>query len=83
LPTYHGKGCSQCHNSGYRGRIGLYEILIPDEELRHLITSNSSIRDITQMAKSKGMKTLLDDAREKVAHGVTSMDEILRVLGPQ
>lgn len=83
LTTYHGKGCNHCHNSGYRGRIGLYEVLIPDEELRHLMTSDGSIRDITQMARSKGMKTLLDDAREKVAQGVTTMDEILRVLGPQ
>lgn len=83
LPTYRGKGCNHCHNSGYRGRIGLYEALIPDEELRHLMTSGGSIRDITQMAKSKGMKTLLDDAREKVAQGRTTLDEILRVLGPQ
>lgn len=83
LPTYHGKGCKHCNNSGYRGRVGLYEVLIPDEELKHLMTSNGSIRDITQMAKSKGMKTLLDDAREKVAKGVTTMEEILRVLGPQ
>ena len=83
LPTFHGKGCNHCYNSGYRGRVGLYEVLIPDEELLHLITSDSSIRDINQMAKSKGMKTLLDDAREKVAQGITTMDEVLRVLGPQ
>ncbi len=83
LPTYHGKGCKHCNNSGYRGRLGLYEVLIPDEELKHLMTSNGSIRDITHMAKLKGMKTLLDDAREKIAKGVTSMEEILRVLGPQ
>jgi len=83
LPTFHGKGCNRCYNTGYRGRVGLYEVLIPDEELLHLITSDVSIRDINQMAKSKGMKTLLDDAREKVAQGITTMDEILRVLGPQ
>jgi type II secretory ATPase GspE/PulE/Tfp pilus assembly ATPase PilB-like protein/DNA-binding response OmpR family regulator len=83
LPTYQGKGCKHCNNSGYRGRLGLYEVLIPDEELKHLMTSNGSIRDITQMAKSKGMRTLLDDARDKVAQGVTTLEEILRVLGPQ
>lgn len=83
LPTYHGKGCSRCNKTGYRNRVGLYEVLIPDEELKHLMTSDASIRDVTQMARSKGMKTLLDDAREKVAKGITSMDEILRVLGPQ
>lgn len=83
LPTFHGKGCNHCYNTGYRGRVGLYEVLIPDEELLHLITSDSSIRDINQMAKSKGMRTLLDDAREKVAQGVTTMEEVLRVLGPQ
>ncbi|MDP2109772.1 MAG: ATPase, T2SS/T4P/T4SS family [Thiobacillus sp.] len=83
LPTFHGKGCNHCYNTGYRGRVGLYEVLIPDEELLHLITSDGSIRDINQMAKSKGMRTLLDDAREKVAQGVTTMEEVLRVLGPQ
>lgn len=83
LPTFRGKGCNHCYNSGYRGRVGLYEVLIPDEELLHLITSDSSIRDINKMAKSKGMRTLLDDAREKVAQGVTTMEEVLRVLGPQ
>ncbi|HEY9100392.1 MAG TPA: ATPase, T2SS/T4P/T4SS family [Thiobacillus sp.] len=83
LPTFHGKGCGHCHNSGYRGRLGLYEVLIPDEELKHLMTSNGSIRDITLMAKSKGMRTLQDDARDKVAKGVTTLEEILRVLGPQ
>lgn len=83
LPTFHGKGCNHCYNTGYRGRVGLYEVLIPDEELLHLITSDSSIRDINKMAKSKGMRTLLDDAREKVAQGVTTLEEVLRVLGPQ
>ncbi len=83
ISTYHGKGCNHCYNSGYRSRVGLYEVLIPDEELRHLMTSGGSVRDITQMAKSQGMKTLLDDARDKVAQGVTTMDEILRILGSQ
>ena len=83
MPTYHGKGCDHCYNSGYRGRAGLYEVLIPDDELRHLMTRGDSIQAITQMAKSKGMKTLLDDARDKVVQGVTTLDEILRVLGPQ
>lgn len=83
LSTYRGRGCPQCYNTGYRGRVGLYEVLIPDDDLRHLIGSGASMLDVAKTARAKGMKTLLDDARDKVARGTTTLEEVLRVLGPQ
>jgi type II secretory ATPase GspE/PulE/Tfp pilus assembly ATPase PilB-like protein len=80
---FKGKGCSHCHESGYRGRLGLYELLVPDEELRHLIASGATAREISQAAKAIGARRLVDDARDKVNEGLTTAEEILRVLGPQ
>ena len=80
---YKGSGCDKCENNGYLGRVCLYEILIPDEEMRDLISIQASQRDIKQCAIKSGYKTLLEDGLEKVILGLTSCDEILRILGPQ
>lgn len=81
--AYKGKGCQHCGGSGYRGRLGIYEVLAPDEEMRHLIASGASILDLTHVAEKIGTSTLLQDALIKVNQGLTSVEEILRVLGPQ
>nr|WP_305906830.1 GspE/PulE family protein [Methylomarinum sp. Ch1-1]MDP4519537.1 GspE/PulE family protein [Methylomarinum sp. Ch1-1] len=82
-PFHHGKGCEQCNHSGYQGRISLYEILMPNEELRDLISTQASQREIKAAALKNGYLSLLEDALEKVAVGLTSCEEVLRVLGPQ
>lgn len=81
--TFRGKGCEHCHGSGYMGRIGLYEVMIPDDRLRHLIASGASIMEINQAAREAGNKMLIDDAQSKVSQGQTTLEEVLRVLGPQ
>lgn len=78
-----GRGCPKCGNSGYRGRVGLYEVLVPSEQLRHLISVNASVLDLSECAEREGIKSLLEDGVGKVAQGLTSTDEILRVLGTQ
>ncbi|MBD5804932.1 Type II secretion system protein E [Azoarcus sp. Aa7] len=78
-----GEGCVQCGGSGYHGRLGLYEILLPDENMRDLITRSASIREITTHARATGHESLWDDARKKIALGETSLEEALRVLGPE
>jgi type II secretory ATPase GspE/PulE/Tfp pilus assembly ATPase PilB-like protein len=83
LATFKGKGCDCCNNSGYAGRIGLYEVLTFNDRLRHLIAGGASIMDITQLAQEMGISTLLEDGRNKVNLGMTTLDELLRVLGPQ
>jgi type II secretory ATPase GspE/PulE/Tfp pilus assembly ATPase PilB-like protein len=83
LKLYRGKGCDHCHGSGYSGRAGLYEVFIPDEALRHLISSGASIMEINSAAREAGNTLLIDDARSKVDLGITTAEEVLRVLGPQ
>jgi type II secretory ATPase GspE/PulE/Tfp pilus assembly ATPase PilB-like protein/FixJ family two-component response regulator len=78
-----GAGCERCHRTGYLGRAPIHEVLTPDDELRDLISRGASIVEINQHAARAGLVTLLDDAREKVAQGITTVDEVLRVLGPQ
>lgn len=80
---YKGTGCAKCNGSGYSGRVGLYEVLIPGEQMRHLISSGASVMEITEMAEQQDMVSLLEDGRDKVAKGLTTAEEILRVLGPQ
>lgn len=81
--VFAGEGCAQCNGTGFHGRLGLYEILLPDETLRDMITRNASIREITAHARSSGHETLWDDALTKIARGDTTLEEILRVLGPE
>jgi type II secretory ATPase GspE/PulE/Tfp pilus assembly ATPase PilB-like protein/FixJ family two-component response regulator len=78
-----GKGCPRCNNTGYLGRIGIYELFIMNDDFRHVISENSRGSELLNMAKANGMKSLLDDGLAKVRHGETTLDEILRVLGPQ
>jgi len=81
--TFVGQGCAECGGSGYHGRLGLYEILLPDEEMRDLITRSASIREITGHARAAGHESLWDDALRKIVRGDTTLDEALRVLGPE
>jgi len=82
-PMHKGKGCDKCSGDGYHGRVCLYEVLIPNEEMRDLISSQASQREIKQCAIKSGYKTLLEDGLEKVILGLTTCDEVLRILGPQ
>ena len=82
--TFHkGKGCPRCQGSGYRGRLGIYEVMVVDDELRDLIGSGASMLEITQAARKKGMVSILDDALGKAEQGLTTLEDVLRVLGPQ
>ena len=79
---YRGRGCGRCHK-GYRGRVALHEVLTMNQPLRIAITEGASAMQIETIAREQGMKVLLDDAREKLEAGLTTAEEILRVLGPQ
>ena len=83
ITAYKGKGCSHCHGSGYKGRIGLYEVLVFNDQMRHLISSEATILDIANFAQQAGAASLIEDGRDKVNQGLTTIDELLRVLGPQ
>jgi general secretion pathway protein E len=76
---YRGRGCSQCRESGYLGRRGIFELLIPDSPVRQMISGRASAQDIKSYAVEKGMKTLFMDGLNKVTQGITSLEEVLRV----
>jgi type II secretory ATPase GspE/PulE/Tfp pilus assembly ATPase PilB-like protein/FixJ family two-component response regulator len=78
-----GAGCKKCHDSGYKGRLGLFEIFLVDSEMRRMMRSDASERELMRTAKQSGMTTLLDDAIRKIESGLTTCEEVLRVFGPQ
>lgn len=83
IETHKGKGCLKCNNTGYSGRVALYEVLVPSENMRHLISSGASILEITNLVAKEGVATLIKDGHDKVSKGLTTLDEVFRVLGPQ
>jgi type IV pilus assembly protein PilB len=77
-PFYHGSGCDECRGTGYRGRVGIFELLPMNAELRELILQKRCSAEIKACAQ-KTMMTMLQDAMQKAAQGVTSLEEIVRV----
>ncbi len=76
---YRGKGCSDCSNTGFRGRMGIYELLILDDEIKSLISRTSDSNDIKKEALKKGLITLRRDGAQKVLDGFTTVEEVIRV----
>ncbi|MCE5199392.1 MAG: ATPase, T2SS/T4P/T4SS family [Armatimonadota bacterium] len=74
-----GAGCEQCGRTGYKGRLGIYELLLMDDDIRAAIIARDSAAQIRQIAMSKGMRTLRQDALEKVKAGLTTIEEVMRV----
>jgi type II secretory ATPase GspE/PulE/Tfp pilus assembly ATPase PilB-like protein len=77
---YKGKGCEQCNQKGYTGRIGIYEALPATEKVRELITSKATSDEIQKQAVSDGMVTMLQDGLDKVSSGLTTIEEVIRVV---
>ncbi len=73
------KGCAHCIQTGYKGRSGIYELMVPNERIRTLIMQKTSTAEIHDAAVQAGMKSLRDNGLDKVASGVTTKEEILRV----
>ena len=80
--VFHGPGCDNCHGTGYRGRIGLYEVMPITEEMRELILDGASSNELRKQARIEGMLTLREHALLKAREGVVSVDEVLRVTAP-
>ena len=79
VQTFRGRGCEVCLHSGYKGRLGIFEMMELNEEIRALIMANQDASKITGAAKRNGMRTLREDGWLKVAIGVTTADEVMRV----
>jgi type IV pilus assembly protein PilB len=78
FPTYKGKGCPICSNTGYKGRLGLYEVMTMKEEVKELILARASTSEIKKEAIRLGMKTLRLSGIHKIKNGVTTIEEVLR-----
>ncbi|MBT4850318.1 type II/IV secretion system protein [Candidatus Parcubacteria bacterium] len=76
---YKGKGCENCNNSGYAGRIGIFEVLQIDEEIKNLILSRADADTIRKKAMEQGMTTMFEDGFKKAISGKTTLEEIFRV----
>ncbi|HRT04342.1 MAG TPA: type II secretion system ATPase GspE [Kiritimatiellia bacterium] len=76
---FHGKGCADCQFTGYRGRLGIYEIFQIDDQVRHLIFEQVSSTELRTKARELGMRTLREDGLRKVVAGITTLEEVLRV----
>ncbi len=74
-----GKGCSKCNQTGFSGRIGIFELLFITDEIKSLVDARSSAPEIRKKAVEQGMKTLRQDGLEKALRGVTTLEEVLRV----
>ncbi len=73
-------GCASCSNTGYRGRIGIHEVMTVTEEIERLAVARASSAEIGRVARDQGMLTLRQDGWEKAKLGFTSVEEILRVV---
>lgn len=80
---YQKKGCPICHNTGYLGRVGVYEILIINEEIKNLLYKDSDYTKIKAKAIKTIEKNLMTDAREKVLNGITSIDEYFKICSKE
>jgi type IV pilus assembly protein PilB len=79
LLFYRGKGCKQCNHEGYKGRIGIYEILEVTHEVADLILNKGTTEDLRRAAQKQGMLTMAEDGFIKAKYGITTIEEVLRV----
>ncbi|MDI6820809.1 MAG: GspE/PulE family protein [Patescibacteria group bacterium] len=75
-----GKGCVKCENTGYHGRLGIYEVLEIDDNIRSLIVGHADATQIKQVAVKGGMKTMIEDGFTKARKGITTIEEVLRII---
>jgi type IV pilus assembly protein PilB len=79
LTMFRGEGCKVCNNSGYSGRVGIFEVMEVNEEIRQAIVKHASSDEITDIAQKTGMKIMLEDGLDKALQGGTTLSEIIRV----
>ena len=83
VKAYKGVGCPDCKGTGFRGRIGIFELMVVDDELKEMINQNATAVALRKKSQEKGMKLLWEDGREKVLKGMTTFEEVARVCEEQ
>jgi type IV pilus assembly protein PilB len=79
ITFYRGRGCNKCNNSGYKGRIGVYETLEMTPEMAELITNTTDTSALKKQAEKQGLLSLVEDGFIKAVSGLTNLEEVLRV----
>jgi len=79
LESYEPVGCGRCSQSGYRGRIGLFSVMVMTDRIKEMTVAGAPEAELTQVAREEGMLTLREDGLVKVRDGVTSIEEVARV----
>ena len=82
ITLYQGKGCPACSGTGFRGRIGVFELITIDQEMRDLILKNPSAQQLSKLARENGTKSMFEDGLDKVKNGLTTVEELFRVANP-
>jgi type IV pilus assembly protein PilB len=80
IALWRGRGCEACRHTGYKGRIGIYELMVVNEETAELMVRRAPVSEIRNAARANGMKTLQEDGLRKVLAGITTPEEIGRVV---
>lgn len=78
--AYRAKGCNKCNNTGYKGRLGIHEIILMNEKIENIIKENPSEREIEEAAKEQGLLNMIQDGIIKVLNGTTTLEELERVI---
>lgn len=80
VPLWRGRGCESCRQTGYKGRIGMYEMMLLNEEIAELVVRRAPLAEVKQAARANGMTTLAEDGLRKVLQGITTPEEVRRVV---
>jgi len=75
---FRGEGCDHCHGSGYKGRMGIFEIMVMDDEIRDLVMEGASTAQIRDLARRHGMSSLRESGLRGIYDGLTTIDEVVR-----
>lgn len=80
VTLYRGEGCDACRHTGFKGRLGIYELMRINDEIRELVVRRAPLADVREAAKAHGMRELKEDGLDKVLAGITTPDEVMRVV---
>lgn len=75
---FHGKGCPECERRGYRGRLGIFEIMIVNNKIREMIIAQASTEQLRTVARTQGMRTLREAGLLAIYDGITTVDEVVK-----
>ena len=77
---FRGRGCDRCRQTGYKGRLGIYELMRINEEIAEMIVRRAPVSELKEAARANGMHTLQEDGFRKTKDGLTTLDEVMRVV---